>query len=885
MPSRPTSGHEIRESFLRFFEARGHRIVTSSSLVPEADPTLMFTNAGMVQFKRVFLGEESRGYTRAATAQKVMRVSGKHNDLENVGRTTRHHTFFEMLGNFSFGDYFKEEAIAMAWELVTQVWGLAPERLAVSVFRDDDEASRIWRDGIGLPAEKIYHLDEAENFWSMGDTGPCGPCSEIHMDFGERLHCTSPNCDPSCDCGRWLEFWNLVFMQYERSADGSMTPLPKPSIDTGAGLERVSSLIQGVTWVYDTDLFAGILARAQDLAGVTYGDDPERDVSLRVVADHARSVAFLIGDGVLPSNEGRGYVLRRVLRRASRHGVLLGLERPFLHEVCDAVIHEMAGPYPQLAERRAYVLDRVKREEERFLETLSKGLALLEDAIAEVRAHGGAQLSGEVAFKLYDTYGFPLDLTEDILRGQALTVDLPVFEHCMAEQRERARAAWKGSGDQRIDEVYGELAGDLTTRFTGYEGLDGVSTVRALLVDGRPAEEARTGQAVEVAVDETPFYPESGGQVGDRGLLTTPSGRIEVETALRPSGELIVHRGKLVEGAVRVGERAELQVDPELRAATVRNHSGTHLLHAALREVIGPQAMQKGSLVAPDRLRFDFTHDAPLSAEEIERIEDLVNGWIEGNHPARIRFMPYPQAIESGAIAIFEEKYGDEVRVISFGDVSTELCGGTHARATGDIGLLVVVSESGIASGVRRIEALTGLGALRHLRERERTLQRAADLLRAPPAEVPERIEKLLEERRAAEKEMERLRSARHTGGGDLTAGVREVAGVKVLATRVEGASAKELRGLVDDLRNRIGSGVVLLAAEDGGRVSLALGVTKDRVDALQAGALIREVAAVVGGKGGGRPDFAQAGGSDPSQIDAAFEKLAERVAAEQARA
>jgi alanyl-tRNA synthetase len=875
MASHPTAGHEIRESFLRFFEARSHRVVASSSLIPESDPTLMFTNAGMVQFKRVFTGEETRGYTRAATAQKVMRVSGKHNDLENVGRTPAHHTFFEMLGNFSFGDYFKQEAIDWAWELVTQVFRLRPENLAVSVFREDDEAHAIWANQIGVPEAKIYRLDEKENFWSMGDTGPCGPCSEIHYDYGERADCTSEICDPSCDCGRWTEIWNLVFMQFDRAADGSQIPLPKPCVDTGAGLERLARVLQGVPRTFDTDLFAGILARAQDLSGATLGSDPEKDVSLRVVADHARAVTFLIGDGVLPSNEGRGYVLRRILRRAARHGVLLGVERPFLFEVADAVIHEMAGAYPDLAERRDYITHRVRREEERFLETLSKGLSLLEGEIATLKDRGGAALPGETAFRLYDTYGFPLDLTEDILRSHELGIDQAGFDTRMSEQRERARAAWKGSGDEAVDQVYGRLAADLTTSFMGYQHLESRSEVRALLVGGHSVDAARQGDAVEVVIDETPFYPEGGGQVGDRGTLRTPAGCVLVDDTARPSGELIVHRGKVIEGEIRVGETAEAAVDPKARAATVRNHSGTHLLHAALREVLGPQAMQKGSLVSPDRLRFDFTHDTPLTDDEIDRIEDSTNAWIEANHPARSRFMAYSDAIASGAVAIFEEKYGDEVRVISFGDVSTELCGGTHAGASGDIGLLKITSESGIAAGVRRIEALTGLGALAWLRDQQRTLHRTAEALRAPAEEVPERVEKLLAERRAAEKEIERLRRERRgSSSGDLISQSREVAGLKVLAVRTEGADQKELRSMVDDLRGKLGSGIVLLAAEQDGKVSLALGVSKDLTDRLKAGDLIREIAGIVGGRGGGRPDFAQAGGEDASRLDEAFERL-----------
>jgi alanyl-tRNA synthetase len=871
---------EIRERFLRFFESRGHRRVASSSLVPESDPTLLFTNAGMVQFKRTFLGEETRDYSTATTSQKCMRVSGKHNDLENVGRTPRHHTFFEMLGNFSFGDYFKERAIEYAWELVTGDLAIPAERLVATVFLDDDEAHDVWRERIGLPAERVLRLGESENFWSMGDTGPCGPCSEIHVDFGENPACTSPVCDPSCGCGRWLEIWNLVFMQFDRDASGKRTPLPKPSIDTGAGLERLAAVIQSAPSNYDTDLFAPVLARAQDISGVARGSDPERDVSLNVVADHARALTFLIGDGVLPGNEGRGYVLRRILRRAARHGVLLGVERPFLHQVSDAVIDAMSPAYPELSERRAFITGRIQREEQRFLETLTVGLSLLEDEIGELEARGRDTLPGEVVFKLYDTYGFPVDLTEDILTGRGKSIDRAGFDRAMESQRSRARAAWKGSGDERVDAVYGRLAADLRTDFLGYDALETQTSLRAILCGGELRDSAREGDEVELVVDETPFYAESGGQVGDRGTLATAGGRVAIHDAQRPTGELVVHRGRVVEGAIRADEAAELRVDPEARAATVRNHSGTHLLHAALREVVGPQAMQKGSLVAPDRLRFDFTHDAPLTRDEIERIEDLANAWIETNAPAQVREMPYNDAIEAGAIAIFEEKYGDRVRVISFGDFSTELCGGTHADSTGEIGLLKIVSESGIASGVRRIEALTGLGALEHLREQQRTLERLAELLKSPVGELPTRVEKLIEERKAAEAELERLRAAqRGAASADLSGEARDVAGVKLLATRVEGVGAKELRSMVDDLRGRLGSGIVLLAAVDGERVSLALGVTSDLTKRFKAGDLVREIAALVGGKGGGRPDFAQAGGNDASQLDRAFARLAELVA------
>jgi len=872
------SGSEIRARFLRFFEERDHRVVASASLVPQSDPSLLFANAGMVPFKRVFTGEESRPYTRAATSQKCMRVSGKHNDLENVGRTPRHLTFFEMLGNFSFGDYFKREAIAFAWELVTGPFGISADRLVASVHEEDDEAFELWRREVGLAESRIFRLGES-NFWSMGETGPCGPCTEIHFDHGQQPGCTNPHCDPDCDCGRWTEIWNLVFMQSDRAADGTTTPLPAPCVDTGAGLERLAAVIQGVPSVYDTDLFAPILGKAQELSGATRGEDPERDVSLHVIADHVRALTFLIGDGVLPSNEGRGYVLRRILRRASRHGWLLGLEKPFLHQVAHTVIDSMREAYPELEDRRAFVADRIEREEARFLTTLSKGIALLEDEVAKLREAGERVLPGAVVFRLYDTYGFPVDLTEDILRGHGLAPDHAGFETAMQAQRERARAAWKGSCDAAVDEVHGRIARDVASEFQGYETLQIRSRVRALLVDGEPRDEAESGSSVEIAVEETPFYPEGGGQVGDRGEIRTKSGRALVEDTQRPSGELIVHRGRVLEGTLRVDETAELEVDAEARAATVRNHSGTHLLHAALRQVLGPQAVQKGSLVAPDRLRFDFTHDAPLTDEEIAAIEDLANGWIEENATSRIRHLPYQEALEQGAIALFGEKYGDEVRVISFGDFSTELCGGTHARATGEIGMLKIVSDQSIAAGVRRIEAKTGLGALHHLRERERVLSRVAGLLKTAPEGVPERVEKLLEERRGLERRIEKLEGARRgLASRDLASEAQEVAGAKVLATRAPGVDGKALRGLVDELRQRLGSGVVLLSGESDGRVTLALGVTKDLTDRLRAGDLVREVSAVVGGKGGGRPDFAQGGGSEPAKLDAAFDRLRELV-------
>ena len=868
--SRPAK--EIREDFLRFFEDRGHQRVKSASVVPDSDPTLMFVNAGMVPFKRTFLGEETRSYTRATSAQKCIRVSGKHNDLENVGRTPRHHTFFEMLGNFSFGDYFKLEAIGSAWELLTNRMGIPGNDLAVSVFREDDEAAALWRDEIGLSEDKIYRLDEKENFWAMGDTGPCGPCSEIHYDFGRPDSCVSEICDPSCECGRWLELWNLVFMQFNRDESGTMHPLPKPSIDTGGGLERWAAVLQGVDNNYDTDLFSGLLGRAQDISGVNLGDADEKDVSLRVVADHARTLAIMVGDGVLPSNAGRGYVLRRILRRGSRHGVLLGMEDPFLFQVADAAIDELGDAYPDLRDRREFILERIKRDEERFLTTLSKGLQLLEEEIAEAKDRGDTALDGKTAFKLYDTFGFPLDLTADILVAHGMQVDQPGFDQSMQVQRDRARAAWAGSGDEGIAEIYGRLASQFETGFLGYETTEAQSRIVALLVDGTPVENAAEGAQVELVLEETPFYAESGGQVGDQGVIATAHGRVKVEDTQKPVEGLFVHKGVVTEGAISIDAEAEANVDRELRAGTVRNHTGTHLLHSALREVLGNQAMQKGSRVAPNRLRFDFTHDSPLSHEEMERIEDRVNEWIEANSTGSTQIKSYDEAVEGGAVAIFDEKYGDEVRVVSFGECSTELCGGTHAKATGDVGILKLISETGIAAGVRRIEALTGLGALQYVREQERSARSAADLLRVSVDDLPSRVEKLVAEARKLEKEVEQLRSAsRGSEASDLLGGAREVDGAKILGARVEDLDAKAMRAMVDDLRARLGSGVVLLMSEHAGKVLLAVGVTKDLVDRFKAGDLIRETAGIVGGGGGGRPDFAQAGGKDASRIDEAI--------------
>jgi len=871
------TGNEIRKAFLDYFAERGHAVVASGSLVPPGDATLMFANAGMVQFKRLFTGEERRDYVRAVTSQKCMRVSGKHNDLEEVGRSPSHQTFFEMLGNFSFGDYFKKEAIEYAWDLLTRVFGLDPEDLVVSVHDDDDEAYALWRDGIGLDPKRIFRLGDAENFWQMGDTGPCGPCSEIHKITDRAIF--ERGGDPSGP--GFIEIWNLVFMQFEQSADGRRVPLPKPSIDTGLGLERITRVLQGVASNYDTDLFRPLIQRTAGIAGRAYGTNPENDVSMRVVADHARACAFLIGDGVLPSNEGRGYVLRRVLRRAARHGVLLGVERPFLFEVADVVIDEMAGAYPDLAKRRAFVIDTIRREEERFGKTLGRGLALLDEAIASARKAGSRSLSGDVVFRLYDTFGFPTDLTEDILRTHALSYDRAGFDARMSEQAERARAAWRGTGEAAPAEVYNAIASELRCSFTGYQSTQGRSLVRALLRAGERVERVSEGDRVEVVVDETPFYGESGGQVGDVGEIAGAEGRIEIEDTQKPVEGLIVHQGRVVLGSISQGETVSLEVDAEARAATVRNHSGTHLLHWALREVLGPQVSQAGSLVGPERLRFDFTHDSGLDEEQVRQVEDRVNDLILRNLPGRVAEKSYQEALSSGAIAIFEEKYGDRVRVVSFGP-STELCGGTHANATGDLGSFRIVAQSAIGAGVRRIEAQTGRGVLEHARRESRTLRDAADLLRTPPAELPARVSRLLEQQRELERELEKVRAQMRRGGSaDPMQHVREIGGVRVLATEIEGANPKELRQLVDELKQRVGSGVVLLGVRHEGKAALALGVTKDLVGRFAAGELIRDLAKEVGGTGGGRPDFAQAGGPDAGKLDAALARLAELLANE----
>ena len=865
---------DIRRTFLDFFEQKGHAIVPSSSLVPANDPTLLFTNAGMVQFKDVFLGRETRPYTRAASAQRCVRAGGKHNDLENVGYTARHHTFFEMLGNFSFGDYFKREAIAYAWELLTEVFRLPPERLWVTVYAEDDEAADIWLEEIGIDPARFTRIGdkpdgaryESDNFWAMGDTGPCGPCSEIFYDHGPEVPGGPPG-SPDEDGDRYVEIWNLVFMQYNRDAEGNLHPLPRPSVDTGMGLERLAAVLQGVHSNYEIDLFRHLIAAAAEVLGTRETDD----VSLRVIADHIRSCAFLITDGVLPSNEGRGYVLRRIIRRAIRHGYLLGAKEPFFYRLVAPLAEEMGDAYPELVAARPQVERVLRQEEERFAETLEKGMALLEEAIAGLE---GKVIPGELVFRLYDTYGFPVDLTADIARERNLTLDMAGFEREMAAQRERARTASRFEVDYNAG-----LKVDVCTEFTGYEHLVERARIEALYRNEDAVERLRAGEKGVVVLDHSPFYAESGGQVGDTGMIETATARFRV-TDTQKSGHAILHIGEVEEGELVVGEEVEARVDEARRRAIMLNHSATHLLHAALRRVLGEHVQQKGSLVGPDRLRFDFSHFEPLTEAQLREVEHLVNEQIRRDLEVEARIMPLEEARRTGAMALFGEKYGDEVRVLQMGDFSIELCGGTHVRRVGEIGLFKIVSESGIAAGVRRIEAVTGEKALEYAEDIESRLHHIAALLKAPPEQADEKVAQLLERQRTLEKELERLRAKLAASQGSaLTDRTVEVEGIPVLATRLEdGTPVKVLRETLDQLRNRLGSGVVVLGTVNEGKVNLVAGVTKDLTDRIHAGDLIRAVAERVGGKGGGRPDMAQAGGNRPEQLDAALAAVPELV-------
>jgi len=869
------TGNEIRARFLDFFRERGHTIVRSAPLVPENDPSLLFTNAGMVQFKQVFLGREKRPYRRAVDSQKCLRISGKHNDLEQVGRDTYHHTFFEMLGNWSFGDYYKREAIEWAWELLTEAWKLPKDRLYATVHTTDDDAAGLWAERTDVGRDRILRFD-AENFWEMGETGPCGPCSEIHIDNGPEA-CNlrddpGHRCGVNTGCARFIELWNLVFIQYNRDETGKLSDLPAKHVDTGMGFERICTVLQGVRDNYRVDVLRTIVASAERLSGKRYGEAERDDVSLRVIADHARAVTFLVADGVLPSNEGRGYVLRRLLRRGARHGKLLGIDRSFLHQVVDAVVAAMGDAYPEIVTQQARIKDVVRGEEERFAATLDRGLALLAEEVERARAAGGAVLPGDVAFRLYDTYGFPLDLTEDILTGERLTVDRAGFDREMEAQRTRARGAQRFTDAEVAPEVSG---GDrLATRFVGDRVDEWESEVLALLVDGKETRgPVREGAHVDVVTAETPFYAESGGQVGDRGTLETATGtQVEISDTQKIAPAVIAHRGVVRRGALAVGDRVRLRIDTTRRTAARLNHSATHLLHAALRRRLGEHVKQAGSLVTPDRLRFDFSHHRPVDDAALREIEDETNAYVRANAEVWTEEMPYDDAIKAGALAFFGDKYGDRVTVVRMGDFSVELCGGTHVQRTGDIGVVKIRDESGVAAGVRRLEAASGAGALDSIRRQEDLLADLGDLLKAGEHEAKAKLEKLLAQQRELEKRVAELQGKLAGGASrDVLADARRIDGITVLATRVQGLDDKGLREMADRLRDRIKSGVVVLGAEQEGRALLLAAVTKDLTGRYHAGNIIKQLAPLVGGGGGGRPDFAQAGGKDPARLDEAL--------------
>lgn len=852
------TSNELRQAFLGYFNERGHQVVASSPLVPGNDPTLLFTNAGMVQFKDVFLGKEKRSYLRAVSSQRCVRAGGKHNDLENVGYTARHHTFFEMLGNFSFGDYFKEEAIRLAWGFLTETLGLPAERLWVTVFNDDDEAADVWLNTMGVDPERFTRMGEKDNFWAMGDTGPCGPCSEIFYDHGPEVAGGPPG-SPDEDGDRFVEIWNLVFMQYDRSADGELSALPKPSVDTGMGLERVAAVMQQVHSNYDIDLFAKLIRATASVLGVA----SDGANSLNVIADHIRACSFLVVDGVLPGNEGRGYVLRRIIRRAVRHGKKLGMDEPFFHRLVQPLCDEMGGAYPELVAAREHVERVLKKEELRFAETLHQGLEILESAIAGL---DGAVLPGDVAFKLYDTYGFPVDLTADIARERGLSVDSGGFELAMAAQRDRARAASKFASREEAG-----VETELDTAFSGYENIEADGTVAALFLNGEAVERLERGAEGAIVLQTTPFYAESGGQVGDTGVIEGPDGLFRVVDTQK-NANAIVHFGNVERGQIAVGDAGRATVDAERRHAIVLNHSATHLMHAALRAVLGDHVAQKGSLVAPDRLRFDFSHYEPVSDKELGEIEAFVNREIRANAPAETRLMSYDDAVASGAVALFGEKYGDEVRVLQIGPHSVELCGGTHVQRSGDIGVFKISSESGVASGVRRIEAVTGQAALDWVDRNLASLQDVASALKSRPEEVADKVQLVVRRNKDLEKQVADLRRELLTGqAGNAVAEPEVIRGVKVLVSRMDGADAPTLRDAVDRFKDQLGTAVVVLGSVDDGKVRLAAGVTRNQTDRLHAGDLVRRIAEQVGGKGGGRPDFAQAGGSQPEALDAAL--------------
>jgi len=867
----------IREKFLQYFRDHGHEVVKSSSLVPKDDPTLLFTNAGMVPFKNLFLGLEKRGYTRAASSQKCVRAGGKHNDLDEVGYTNRHHTFFEMLGNFSFGDYFKEAAIEMAWELLTVGYGLPEDKLCVSIYTDDDQAFKIWNEHIGVPHERISRFGEEDNFWSMGDTGPCGPCSEVYIDQGPEVGCGKSTCKVGCDCDRYLELWNLVFMQYNRDADGTLTPLPKQNIDTGMGLERLAAVLQGVYSNYDTDLFSDIIKLIEELAGSRYGQDAKCDISFKVLADHCRAAAFLIADGIMPSNEGRGYVLRRVIRRALRYGQILGIKGAFLHRLTDTVVEVMGPDYPELQQSRRFVDEVVINEEKRFEDTLFHGVSVLKDEIDGLRTKRQSIIPGGLVFRLYDTYGFPPDLVEDIARDEDLTVDLAGFDQAMAEQRAASQRSWRGSGEEEIPGIYRRLdASGVECQFLGYETLMAQAKVISLLQDGKEIDSARAGDQVEIILDRTPFYGEAGGQIGDTGWIASDSCRVEIEDTLRYPANLIIHKGKLVEGVLSPGNTVNAMVDEKRRNSIAHNHTATHVLQAALRQTLGEHVKQAGSFVGPERMRFDFTHFAQITPERLKEIEMLVNLNIQKNLPVTTRIMPRDEAFELDAIALFEERYGDQVRVLTIGDgLSQELCGGTHVKSTGEIGVFFLVSEGAVASGIRRIEGLTGEGAIREIQKEVDNLKAVSGLLKTTPDQLVTRVEHFIDIQKQKEREIESLKARLATKQSeDIITTAREVNGVKVISQEVAADNPKDLRDFGDHLRDKLESGIIVLGARDKDKVFLQCRVTPDLLDRFNAGNIIKELSVLVGGRGGGRKDMAEGGGTKVSELKKALSKV-----------
>ncbi|CAN5505331.1 alanine--tRNA ligase [soil metagenome] len=880
---------QIRSTFLDFFRKHGHEIVASSPLVPRNDPTLMFANSGMVQFKNVFTGAEKRPYSRATTAQKCVRAGGKHNDLDNVGYTARHHTFFEMLGNFSFGDYFKPEAIEWAWTLVTKDFGLPQDRLTVTVYSEDDDAFALWKKIAGLPDDRIIRISTSDNFWAMGDTGPCGPCSEIFFDHGEHIPGGPPG-SPDADGDRFIEIWNLVFMQFEQVTKTERINLPKPSIDTGMGLERVAAVLQGTHDNYETDLFRSLIAAITEITNVPA--EGKAKASNRVIADHLRASSFLIADGVLPSNEGRGYVLRRIMRRAMRHAELLGMREPLMYRLVPALTREMGAAYPELIRAQPMIEETLRLEETRFRKTLERGLRILDEESADLAS--GGTFSGATAFKLYDTYGFPLDLTQDALKSRGVTVDTKVFSAAMEKQREDARQAWKGSGEAQTEMVWFDIRETYgASEFLGYETEKAEGVVRALVIDGKAVDALAAGQKGSVVVNQTPFYGESGGQTGDHGVIRTAEGaEFRVTDTQKRLGDIVVHIGVLEKGTLRTGDAVELEVDHVRRAGNRRHHSATHLLHEALREILGTHVAQKGSLVEPDRLRFDFSHNKALTAEELAEVEAMANAVIDQNDEVTTRLMSVDEAIAEGAMALFGEKYGDEVRVVSMGQrppgstrriYSLELCGGTHAARTGDIGLVKVMSESASSAGVRRIEALAGEAARRHLAAQDRRVHAAAMILRVAPSEIVPRLETLVDERRKLERELAEVKKQLALGGGSAAGdeGISDAGGVKLMTRVLKGINPKDMKSLVDDSKAKLGSGVVaLIGLDDEGRAGLIVGVTSDLTERFNAVDLVRIGAEVLGGKGGGgRPDMAQAGGPDASKADDALAAIRQAIA------